>query len=45
MYEIDDYQKMILDNWIAWEKAKEKFGWAGTPCNVDYAKGVVFYKE
>ena len=44
-YLIDGYQKMVLNNWIAWEKAKEKFDWGGTPYSQDYAIGIVFYKE
>lgn len=44
-YQIDGYEKIVLDNWIDWDRAKEKFGWYDTPYNKDYAKGVVFYKE
>lgn len=44
-YQIDGYEKMILDNWTDWSKAKEKFDWYGVPYNVDYAKGVLFYKD
>lgn len=43
-YQIDGYEKMVLDNWIDWDRAKEKFDWYDTPYNKDYAKGVVFYK-
>ena len=43
-YIINGYEKLVLDNWIDWDRAKEKFGWGGTPYNKDYAKGVVFYK-
>ena len=44
-YQIDGYKKMVLDNWIDWDRAREKFDWSGTPYNKDYAKGAVFYKE
>lgn len=44
-YAIDGYQKMVIDDWIKWDKAKEKFGWYSTPNNKDYAIGVIFYKE
>ena len=44
-YTIEGYQKMVIDNWILWDRAKEKFGWGGTPNNKDYAIGVIFYKE
>ena len=44
-YVIEGYKKMVLNNWTHWEKAKEKFDWGGTPCNQDYAVGVIFYQE
>lgn len=44
-YTIEGYEKLKLLNWTDWSKAKEKFDWYGTPYNVDYAKGVMFYKE
>ena len=43
-YHIDGYEKMILENWTDWNKAKEKFDWYDTPYNSGYARGVVFYK-
>ena len=44
-YHIDGYEKMTLNNWVDWNRAKEKFNWYDTPYNVDYAEGVVFYRE
>jgi hypothetical protein len=44
-YQIDGYEKMVLDNWNDWNRASEKFDWGCTPYNKDYAKGVIFYKE
>lgn len=44
-YQIDGYKKIVLDNWMDWNKAKEKFGWYHTPYNANYVKGIVFYKE
>lgn len=43
-YNIPGYEKMVLNNWAAWNSAKEKFDWFYTPYDVDYAKGVAFYK-
>lgn len=42
-YQIEGYEKMILDSYRTWNEAKEKFDWADIPYNVDYCKGVVFY--
>ena len=44
-YTIDGYQKMVIDNWIKWDQAKEKFGWERPPYDKDHAIGVIFYKE
>ena len=44
-YQIAGYQKMIIDNWILWNRAAEKFGWYSAPYNSDYKIGIVFYKE
>lgn len=44
-YQIEGYQKMILDNWTLWDKAAKKFDWYSGPWDKDYAVGVIFYKE
>ena len=43
-YQVEGYSKRVLDNWIDWKDACKRFDW-GEPYNIDYVKGVVFYKE
>ena len=43
-YEIDGYKKLYLDNWIAWDKAQQKFGWIEN-WDKDWEKAIVFYIE
>lgn len=41
-YDIDGYEKMVIDNWIKWDKAVEMFGWEPN-YDKDKDKAVVFY--